>query len=158
MNIWHTFIGGIIQIRALPRQQFGALQARTFPKYFAISSCVSYWLLATWIFKHPDVPAQMSKYSVADVAQAWTLIFVGVMQTLNWAYLGPKTAVVMFKRHKLEKAENKSYRDADISEEMKAVNKEFSALHGWGSLTNLIAILGMTFHGLWIAKYGIHGY
>lgn len=32
----------------------------------------------------------------------------------------------MFQRHKLEKEEGKSYNDADVSAEMKALNKKFS--------------------------------
>lgn len=41
---------------------------------------------------------------------------------------------------------------------MQAITKKFGALHGVSSLTNLISVIGMTFHGLWIAKYGTKGY
>ena len=33
---------------------------------------------------------------------------------------------IMFQRHKLEKAEGKSYNDADVSAEMKALNRKFA--------------------------------
>ncbi|KAG8943426.1 hypothetical protein FRC04_002891 [Tulasnella sp. 424] len=158
MTMFHTFIGGIIQFRTLPRQQFGNLQSRIFPVYFGVSTSITTALLASWVFNHPDVVPNFSRPGLADVAQAWTLVVVGSMQALNWLYLGPLTSSLMFKRHKLERAEGKSYTDPTVSDEMKALTKKFGALHGISSLTNLISILGMTFHGLWIAKYGTKGY
>jgi hypothetical protein len=82
----------------------------------------------------------------------------------------------MYRRHRLERLEKKSYTEPDvrdldigdilvhvvwflqISDEMKATNRTFSILHGISSLTNLIGILAITFHGMWIAQFGIQGY
>lgn len=44
---------------------------------------------------------------------------------------------------------------SQVSEEMKALNKRFGALHGISSLLNLGAVLALGFHGLWIGNYGV---
>lgn len=81
---------------------------------------------------------------------------------------------IMFKRHKLEKEEGKSYNDPGVrtirnvargvslilhpikvSTEMKALNSLFSQLHGVSSLLNLSAVIAAIFHGSWIANKGI---
>lgn len=41
---------------------------------------------------------------------------------------------------------------------MKALNRRFGALHGISSLANLIAVIALGFHGLWIGSAGIKGY
>lgn len=79
----------------------------------------------------------------------------------------------MFQRHKLEKAEGKSYNEAgvspclqilgvsvtkfrlQVSDEMKALNRKFAKLHGYSSLANLAAVLAAAFHGLWIGSKGL---
>lgn len=62
---------------------------------------------------------------------------------------------VMFRRHKLEKAEGKAYNEAGVSAEMKSINKLFGQLHGISSLLNLGSFILLAFHGLWLAKHGI---
>ena len=62
---------------------------------------------------------------------------------------------VMFRRHKLEKAEGKAYNEAGVSAEMKNINKLFWQLHGISSLLNLGSFILLAFHGLWLAKHGI---
>jgi hypothetical protein len=54
----------------------------------------------------------------------------------------------MFERHKQEKSEGKTYSEAGISDEMRALNKRFGMLHGISSLLNLQAVLALGFHGL----------
>jgi hypothetical protein len=54
----------------------------------------------------------------------------------------------MFQRHKLERSEGKSYQDAGVSDQMKALNKSFGVLHGVSSLLNLCSVLALGFHGL----------
>ena len=61
----------------------------------------------------------------------------------------------MFERHKLEKAEGKSYNDEGVSDKMKALNKKFAQAHGFSSIFNLDSFIAVTFHGLWIARYGL---
>ncbi|KAK7694322.1 hypothetical protein QCA50_001504 [Cerrena zonata] len=154
MSIWNSFIGGFIAYRALPRQQFGALQHRIFPVYFNLSILLSGGLLALWARSHPAVVEHIQNPLVADVAQAYTLAAVVFLQGSNRFVVGPLTSKTMFQRHKLEKAEGKSYNEKGVSAEMKAINKKFAQLHGISSLANLFSFFAVAFHGLWIANKG----
>ncbi|KAH9828966.1 uncharacterized protein C8Q71DRAFT_799890 [Rhodofomes roseus] len=153
MSIWVTFFAGPIAYRALPRHQFGALQHRVFPIYFVQSIVASAVLLVLWVRAHPAVSAHLSP-AVADVAQTYTLSSVLVMQSANHFVAGPLTSKIMFDRHKLEKAEGKSYNEEGVSDAMKALNSKFSTLHGVSSLLNLFAVIALLFHGLWISNAG----
>ncbi|TFY52071.1 hypothetical protein EVJ58_g10215 [Rhodofomes roseus] len=144
---------GPIAYRALPRHQFGALQHRVFPIYFVQSIVASAVLLVLWVRAHPAVSAHLSP-AVADVAQTYTLSSVLVMQSANHFVAGPLTSKIMFDRHKLEKAEGKSYSEEGVSDAMKALNSKFSTLHGVSSLLNLFAVIALLFHGLWISNAG----
>jgi len=78
----------------------------------------------------------------------------------------------MFKRHKQEKEEGKTYNDPGVctsvcyevhcltldfkvSAEMKALNRQFGSLHGISSLFNLFAVIALGLHGLWIGNAGL---
>ncbi|KLO20462.1 hypothetical protein SCHPADRAFT_897741 [Schizopora paradoxa] len=156
MSFWVTFFGGVIAYRALPRQQFGALQHRTFPVYFVISISLSSGLLAAWTLAHPDIMTNYTSFRNPDVAQAYVLGTIAILQGFNQFWVGPLTSKTMFQRHKLEKEEGKAYNDEGVSDEMKALNRKFAQLHGWSSLANLYAFLAAAFHGLWIANYGLN--
>ncbi|KAI0757289.1 hypothetical protein C8Q80DRAFT_91354 [Daedaleopsis nitida] len=150
MTLWVTFIGGTIAFKSLPRQQFGALQHRTFPIYFAISIALSSGLLGLWTLSHPVVLTHYLQPSVADVGQAYALAAVVLSQSVNQFLIGPLTSKTMFKRHRLEKEEGKAYNEPG----MKALNKTFAQLHGASSLANLTAFLAVLFHGLYIGNVG----
>jgi hypothetical protein len=38
---------------------------------------------------------------------------------------------------------------------MKALNKRFGTYHGLSSLANLLVVIALLFHGLWIANVGL---
>jgi len=155
MSLWVTFLGGVIAFKSLPRQQFGNLQHRTFPIYFGISIALGSALLYLWTISHPAVLTHYRNPVVADVAQAYILASVVLAQVTNQFIIGPLVSKTMFKRHKLEKEEGKSYSDEGVSAEMKALNARFGALHGVSSLANLIAVISIGFHGLWIGNRGL---
>ncbi|KAM5532177.1 hypothetical protein V8D89_014133 [Ganoderma adspersum] len=152
MTLWVTFIGGVIAVRTLPRQQFGTLQHRTFPIYFAISIGLSSGLLGLWSWSHPVVLTHYRQPAVADVSQAYTLATVLLCQVVNHYVIGPLTSKTMFKRHRLEKEEGKAYNEPGVSEQMKQLNKTFAQLHGLSSLANLTAFFALAFHGLYIGN------
>ncbi|KAH9937411.1 uncharacterized protein B0H18DRAFT_1081605 [Fomitopsis serialis] len=152
MSIWVTFFAGQIAFRALPRHQFGALQHRVFPVYFSQSIIGAAGLLVLWVRAHPDVSAHIFSPAVADVAQAYVLVSVLVMQAANYFVVGPLTSKVLFERHKLEKSEGKSYNEQGVSTDMKTLNRRFGMAHGISSLCNLLAVISLIFHGLWIAN------
>jgi len=41
ITLWHSFIGGPIAFKVLPRQQFGMLQSKLFPIYFSLQSVLN---------------------------------------------------------------------------------------------------------------------
>ncbi|OCH96698.1 hypothetical protein OBBRIDRAFT_717957 [Obba rivulosa] len=154
MTLWVTFIGGTIAFKSLPRQQFGALQHRTFPIYFTISIALSAGLLGLWTYSHPAVLTHYLEPQVADVAQAYALAAVLISQLANQAVIGPLTSKTMFQRHRQEKEEGKAYNEPGVSDQMKALNSRFGMLHGVSSLFNMTAFLTLLFHGLWIGNMG----
>ncbi|EJD04394.1 uncharacterized protein FOMMEDRAFT_19631 [Fomitiporia mediterranea MF3/22] len=157
MSLWVTFFGGVIAYRALPRQQFGALQHRTFPVYFKLSIALASALLGLWNWGHPAVRANPMAFRQVDVIQAYTLLAVVLLQGANHFVVGPYTSRLMFQRHKLEKEEGKAYNDEGVSQEMKTLNRRFTQAHGWSSMFNLDSVIALIFHGLWIGKYGLGG-
>jgi len=152
MSVWVSFFGGIIALRALPRHQFGALQSRSFPVYFGSSLLLTSILLGLWTNNHPDIVSNIYSPTIANVAQVYALGSVLVLQGINYFVLGPVTTTIMFQRHKLEKAEGKSYNEPGVSAEMKALSSKFGRLHGLSSLANLFAVVALAFHGLSIAQ------
>ncbi|KAI0308628.1 hypothetical protein OF83DRAFT_1273655, partial [Amylostereum chailletii] len=109
MSVWVSFFAGVIAYRALPRQQFGALQHRVFPVYFNLTILFSGGLLGLWTYTHPDVLAYATNPLVPDVAQAYTLLTIVILQSINSLVIGPLTSKTMFKRHRQEKEEGKAY-------------------------------------------------
>ena len=103
--------------------------------------------MALWTRSHPTVAEHIQNPLVADVAQAYTLAAVALLQGSNRFIIGPLTSKyvshfviclkfssqhfrTMFQRHKLEKAEGKSYTDAGVSSirsQSTAMLKQFSA-------------------------------
>ncbi|KAF8202934.1 hypothetical protein BJ912DRAFT_1052955 [Pholiota molesta] len=158
MSVWISFFGGVIAYKSLPRHQFGALQHKTFPVYFVISIALSTTLLSVWILKHPDVLVYLARPNVADVAQVYALGIVLLSQASNYFVVGPMTSKIMFQRQKLEKEEGKTYNEPGVSAEMKALNVKFGSLHGISSLANLLAIIALGFHGVYIGNAGVKGY
>lgn len=44
-----------------------------------------------------------------------------------------------------------------VSADMKALNRRFGKLHGISSLANLVAVIALGFHGVWIGNVGVQG-
>ncbi|CAE6525166.1 unnamed protein product [Rhizoctonia solani] len=151
-TLWGSFIAGFIAFRAIPRQQFGLLQSRTFPVFFSTSTGVTIVLLGIWTATHNQVLVDTFDFSSPAVIQAWVLALAAMCNTVNLVYLGPKTTETMFKRHKLERAEKVQYSDPLASNEMKALNKQFGALHGISSLLNLCSLFCLAAHGVSIGN------
>ncbi|KAH9835827.1 uncharacterized protein C8Q71DRAFT_797344 [Rhodofomes roseus] len=154
MSIWITFFSGTIAFRALPRYQFGALQRRIFPVYFAQGFILPAGLLVLWVRAHPTVLAHLFSPAVADVAQAYSLASGLLMQAANHYIVGPLTTRAAYARYKQEKTEGKMYDEQGISDEMKALNARFNLLHAISVGLNLTAVAALVFHGLWIGNTG----
>eukprot|EP00930_Biecheleria_cincta_P078644 TRINITY_DN66196_c0_g1_i1.p1 TRINITY_DN66196_c0_g1~~TRINITY_DN66196_c0_g1_i1.p1 ORF type:complete len:317 (+),score=53.15 TRINITY_DN66196_c0_g1_i1:24-974(+) len=130
-NVWTTFVAGITMFKALPRQQFGTLQAKLFPKYFQIGATCTAIMIFTGLRMELPVGAAV----------------VSLLGTLaNMLYLEPKATSVMFERYKRE---NDGLKDAETDKKLKS---KFSKLHGMSSLANLVALVGLVAHGVHLAS------
>ncbi|KZW02107.1 hypothetical protein EXIGLDRAFT_760321 [Exidia glandulosa HHB12029] len=157
-TIWVSFIGGVIAHRSLTRQQFAALQSKSFPAYFSSSTVLSSLMIALWSFSHPDVLSNLAKPGLVDVLQVYVLAFVALVQGANYTYIGPVTNKIIADRQRLEREEGKAYNDPTASAAMKAVNKQFGTFHGISSLLNLFVVIALGFHGLVLGQYGFRSY
>lgn len=76
----------------LARQQFGLLQAQTFPTYFLTTLTYTSVLLSMWIYKNLDtILSNLTSPSVPAVTQTYCLLFIVGLSLLNWLYIGPTT-------------------------------------------------------------------
>lgn len=135
--IFTTFIGGITMYKNLPRQTFGRLQSKLFPKYFNLCA-ITILLQILTLSKIPDV---LSKRAEVALGTAF------VTTLLNLFVLEPKSTKVMFERYDLENMPG-----GKDSENYKELASTFGKLHGMSSLSNLVALCAAVAHGFYIAS------
>ncbi|KAL2128044.1 hypothetical protein VTI74DRAFT_9791 [Chaetomium olivicolor] len=155
-TFFHTFVGGIVSFRVLPRPQFSSLMAKIFPIYFSMQAALPVVMALTY-------PANRNPFGVAggvagvlDVSNRWTVLapIVGafVCALGNLLVVGPATTRVMGERRAQEKKDGKKSYDAPPhSQEMLALNKQFSMLHGVSSLLNLGTFIASVAYGVHLA-------
>lgn len=129
-----TFVAGITMFKNLPRQTFGRLQAKLFPKYFALCSASIVVQLIT--LKGLSIEALQSQRALG-VALVMTLV--------NQFYLEPASTANMMERYQMEDNGKES---TDAYKKLKA---SFGKFHGLSSLTNLLAMLGGVAHAVYLA-------
>jgi hypothetical protein len=135
--VYTTFVAGITMFKNLPRQTFGKLQAKLFPKYFAVCSIT----LLLQLFTLTKVPALKDSVVVAKRALSAALI----MTLLNQFWIEPMTTENMMSRYRLEE-EGKTG-----SDEYKKLKGNFGKIHGVSSLANLISLCGGVAHAVYLA-------
>ena len=134
---WTSFIFGIVAFRNLPRQTFGKLQAKLFPKYFTVSAAAPALLLATLNFICGGAPP----------TKEVTLLGISVGASLmNLLFAEPAATAAMFKRYDLENAAAAVRDDAQI----KVLQRRFGKWHGISSLLNLIVLVCAVGHGYYL--------
>ncbi|KAF3934489.1 hypothetical protein ABW19_dt0204175 [Dactylella cylindrospora] len=163
-QIWHSFIGGIISFRVLPRAYFALLQSRLFPIYFPLQFLLSTVLLIT-------APKSLKNSSSTQAATYAFLATVIVTSLLNMGVAGPGTTGVMAKRKAQEIFDGRSYdgkklegvtegaerggakedEEIRVSDEMRALNKKFGMWHGISSLLNMGSVIGTVGYGVLLA-------
>ncbi|CAF3869937.1 unnamed protein product [Rotaria magnacalcarata] len=120
ITLWHSFIGGPVAFKTLPRQQFGLLQSKLFPIYFSLQTVLNGICLLTTSNRNGRI-----------------IFIIGLVGgLLNLAIVGPWTTKIMNERHKVEKEEGKQYSEPGISDRLKALNKRFGIAHGYCPTTN----------------------
>jgi len=90
---WTSFIFGIVAFRNLPRQTFGKLQSKLFPKYFALSSSAPAILLATLYYATNGNP---------PINEVRLLVISLVCSLTNLLFTEPAATKVMFQRYEME--------------------------------------------------------
>ncbi|GJN88075.1 hypothetical protein Rhopal_001031-T1 [Rhodotorula paludigena] len=149
-TVWHSFIGGPVAYKALPRQQFGHLQSKLFPKFFSLQSVASLALAA--LYGRSRTVSWTRFWRTGD-RNAWALVFMVATGFANWWFVGPLTTNTMKRRHRLERLEGKEYSDDKASPEMKQLNRRFGLLHGVSSLLNLVFLSAAASHAAYIAAF-----
>lgn len=89
-TVWHSFIGGPTAYKALPRQQFGHLQSRLFPRFFALQTTSALALLGLYARGGGKVSWTGWWRSGSDrtVQALMLLVLTGAA---NWIVVGPWT-------------------------------------------------------------------
>ncbi len=133
-----TFVAGITMFKNLPRQTFGKLQAKLFPKYFALSS----FTLALQLITLKSLKAMTGK---AAHSSAKALGVALLMTLINQFFLEPKSTSNMMERYELE---DKGEQESDRYKTLKA---NFGKFHGMSSLTNLIGLCAGVAHAVYLS-------
>ena len=136
--VWTSFVLGIVAFKNLPRQTFGKLQSKLFPKYFALSTAVPGILLATLYYSTGGMP---------PLQEVRLLAISLVCSLINLVYTEPVATSVMFERYQLE---NAAVRDEDA---IRVLKKKFGKFHGISSLLNLIVLVCAVGHAWYLGGH-----
>ncbi len=132
-----TFIAGLTMFQNLPRQTFGKLQSKLFPKYFFLSS-------VTIIVQLLTLPIMIAGRTQVTK----TPLVIALLTTLlNQIILEPYSTKIMLERYDLENSTGGTNTDR-----YKVLKAEFGKMHGMSSLTNLIAFCGAIVHGYFLSS------
>lgn len=139
--IFNTFIVGLTMFANMPRQMFGRVQAKMFPKYFSLTTAALLILLAGhWLYS----PAGLSAAAPGVTPLLWA---VG-LNVVNLLFIEPYVTKMMFERYDLE---NKGSKTAEDEAQIKSLYKKFGAWHGVSSLNNLGVLAATVAYGWVIA-------
>lgn len=138
--VYTTFILGITMFKNLPRKTFGTLQAKIFPKYFALSSIS----IVLQIITLKGITSRVVSSTIMKSTKS--LILALFMTLLNQYLIEPITTKNMMRRYELEDSEN-----GTATDEYKALKANFGKYHGLSSLTNLVALCAAAAHGFYLS-------
>jgi len=150
-TFFHTFVGGIVSFKVLARPQFSILMAKIFPIYFSMQTALPVVLALTF-------PGDgFTSSGIAGVLETPSVLYpiaaTFVSALANLAVVGPATTKCMDERKVQERKDGKKSYDAPPhSQEMAALNKKFSMLHGVSSLLNLGTFIGTVVYGFNLAS------
>ena len=146
ITLWHSFIGSPIAFKVLPRQQFGLLQSKLFPIYFSLQSALNGVCLLTTSNRNARIIFLIGLVSGVinlTVVGPWTTKYDPITDAVFVIYSFLFVNRIMNERHKVEREEGKSYNEAGISDQLKALNKRFGIAHGCSALINMAVLLSL---------------
>lgn len=135
---WTSTVFGIVAFRNLPRQTFGKLQSKLFPKYFAVTGAMPLLLIGTLYSLGGGAPS-MHEIKLLAIAAGTALANIAVAE--------PRATEVMFERYALENVAGSERDEARIS----ALKKTFGKWHGISSLLNLVNLVCAVGHAFFLA-------
>lgn len=130
-SVWVSFIASLTMFKNMKRQDFGRIQAKLFPKYFAWSSAAIIILMSTVQYK----------------SRPWLLIAALVATMANWLIIEPTASGVLMERYDLESS---AADDPETKDKVQGLYKRFSKLHGISSLLNLVSVCGAFAYAWWL--------
>ncbi|KIY99928.1 hypothetical protein MNEG_8032 [Monoraphidium neglectum] len=154
--IFNTFIVGLTMFKNMPRQMFGRVQSKMFPKYFSLTTGAALVLLAG----HALSPAGLVLSAPGVVA----LLVTSGLSVLNWLAIEPFVTGLMFQRYDIESdrtalrcgppssQQNKPSKTSEDEAEIKRLYGKFGMWHGISSLNNLAVLAAVVSYGWVIAS------
>lgn len=135
---WASTVFGVVAFRTLPRQTFGKLQSKLFPKYFTVTGAAPAFLMGTvYYLTQGNVP--MHEMRLLGLAALSCVLNLGIAE--------PATTRVMLERYALENAEGTRDEEA-----IRSLKKEFGKWHGISSLLNLVNIICAVGHAWFLGQ------
>lgn len=144
--IWMSFIQGILLFKRLPKQQFSLIQSIVFPVYFIFCS-----LGITCMLTIQYNTTQYNKQSL----YIYNLVGMLFMCLCNQLFIGPKTTEIMWRNHQIQRDNNKLTNTNNASstlQQQPTLNKQFAIYHGISSLLNLLVVIGLVLHGVYLTN------
>ena len=142
---WTSTVFGIVAFRNLPRQTFGKLQSKLFPKYFAVTGAMPLLLIGTLYSLSGGAPV-MHEIKLLGIAALTAFANIAVAE--------PKATEVMFERYALENEPASERDEARIS----ALKKTFGKWHGISSLLNLVNLVCAVGHAFYLGGLAVGGF
>ena len=135
--LYVTFIAGLTMFKNMERRAFGKLQAKLFPKYFAMHGvCLGAMGVSMWL-----TPGALSPKFAVGIGLSL------VATLLNSFHVEPNTTRVMLARYDLEQ---KGTGTAEDKAEIQRLKGAFAKFHGLSSLLNLGTLCYAFAHGWWV--------
>ncbi|KAK4186559.1 hypothetical protein QBC35DRAFT_386975 [Podospora australis] len=155
-TFFHTFVGGIVSYQVLARPQFSALMAKLFPVYFTMQTALPAVMILTYPASSNPFGTVGGIHGVLHPSNRWTVLVplasAALSALANLAVVGPATTKCMDERKIQERKDGKkAYDSPPHSQEMQALNKKFSMLHGVSSLLNLGTFIASVVYGVTLA-------
>eukprot|EP00112_Aurelia_sp_Birch-Aquarium-sp1_P002423 Seg1268.10 transcript_id=Seg1268.10/GoldUCD/mRNA.D3Y31 product="Transmembrane protein 205" protein_id=Seg1268.10/GoldUCD/D3Y31 len=157
-QFWVTFVAGAVMFYALPRQMFGLVQSKLFPKYFLSGMGMTSITLATYMARNP-----FRMWSGDSKIQGWLLATILASNMASCYIVEPLTTAQMFRCHKYEREHGEKGQEVGVSlskglEQDKTymeLRGKFYRLHGISSLVNMVS-LGCSCAYLWYLQKGLN--
>ncbi|RAH64098.1 DUF4149 domain-containing protein [Aspergillus aculeatinus CBS 121060] len=152
VQIYQSFVSGVIAFKALPRPQFAQLQTATFPIYFSLQSALPV-VVALTASRAGQLHGVSGLLEPENRGTLLSMATVAIASFVNLTVLRPMTVNVMRERkHQETRDGKKSYDPAPHSKEMIALNKKFGRLHGISSLVNMVCLGATVYYGAVLGK------